>query len=200
MEKHKKAAILIYPEFSSYEISILTAIFKIFEKEIVVFSAEKVVVDSEEGFHFIPDKSLEEFNIEDYDCLVLPGMWCFPKVLSDNRYINFLKQFKNDENIVIASISSSPILLAKAGVLEGKKFCAGLFEEDINKYDFLNRDYIIKAPLVTDGNLITAVGMAYREFALEVGRKLTYPCDEKWFSGIKKPIKPEDYTFFRNAK
>lgn len=200
MEKNKKAAILVYPEFSSYEISILTAIFKIFEKDFVVFSAEKVVVDSEEGFHFFPDKNLEEFNIDDYDCLVLPGMWCFPKVLDDNRYINFLKQFKNNESIVIASISSSPILLAKAGVLEGKNYCAGLFEEDFDKYDFLNRDYIIKTPLVTDGNIVTAIGMAYREFALEVGRKLNFPCEEGWFSGIKQPINPEDYTFFKSGQ
>lgn len=199
MEKQKKAAILIYPQFSNYEISIVSAILKIFEKEIVVFSAEKSAVDSEEGFNFIPDKTLDDFCIDEYDCLVLPGMWCFPKVLNDDRYINFLRQFKNNENIIIASISSSPILLAKAGVLEGKKYCAGLFEEDIDEYDFLNREYIIKAPLVVDRNIITAMGMAYREFAIEVGRKLKFDCDEGWFSGIKKPIKPEDYTFFRNV-
>lgn len=76
--KQKKAAILIYHEFSNYEISIVSAIFKTFEKEIVVFAAEKNVVDSEEGFHFIPDKTLDEFSIEEYDCLLLPGMWCFP--------------------------------------------------------------------------------------------------------------------------
>lgn len=200
MKKQKKVAILIYPEFSNYEISIITAIFKIFEKEIVVFSAEKNTVDSEEGFHFIPDKTLDEFSIEEYDCLVLPGMWCFPKVLNDDRYINFLRQFKNNESIIIASISSSPILLAKAGVLEGKKYCAGLFEEDIDEYDFLDSDYIVKTPLVTDGNIVTAIGLAYREFAIEVGRKLNFDCDEGWFSGIKKPIKPEDYTFFRSIQ
>lgn len=195
MIKQKRAAILIYPEFSNYEISIVSAIFKIFEKEIVVFSAEKSPVDSEEGFHFIPDKTLNEFNIDEYDCLVLPGMWCFPNVLNDERYITFLRQFKDNRDIVIASISSSPILLAKAGVLEGKKYCAGLFEEDIDKYGFINRDDIVRAPLVTDGNIVTAMGMAYREFAIEVGRKLNFDCDEGWFSGIKKPDKPEDYIF-----
>lgn len=200
MEKQKKVAILIYPEFSNYEISIVSAIFKNFEKEIVVFSAEKGLVDSEEGFHFIPDKTFDEFILDEFDCLILPGMWSFPKILNDNRYIKFLRQFKNTESIIIASISSSPILLAKAGVLEGKKYCAGLFEEDINKYDFLNRKYIVKAPLVVDGNIITAMGMAYREFAIEVGRKLKFDCDEDWFSGIKKPIKPEDYTFYRSAQ
>ncbi|MGH4123206.1 MAG: DJ-1/PfpI family protein [Clostridium sp.] len=200
MIKQKKIAMLIYPGFSNYEISILSAMFKIFEKEIDVFSAEKNPVDSEEGFHFIPDKRLDEFIIDDYDCLVLPGMWCFPNVLNDDRYITFLRQFKNNSKIIIASISSSPILLAKAGVLDGRKYCAGLYEEDIDMYDFINRDYIVKAPLVTDGNIITAMGKAYREFSIEVCRKLNFDCDENWFSGIKKPIISEDYTFFRNVK
>ena len=198
MVKQKKAAILIYPEFSNYEISILAAVFKAFEKEIVVFAAGKQPVDSDEGFRFMPDKALDEFDMDEYDCLVLPGMWSFPDVLKDDRYINFLKQFKNNKDIVIAAISSSPVLLAKAGVLEGRKYCAGLFEEDIDEHDFLNRDDMVKAPLVTDGNIITALGLAYREFAIETGRKLNFDCGEDWFGGIKKPVRAEDYTFYRN--
>ncbi|OPJ63600.1 DJ-1/PfpI family protein [Clostridium oryzae] len=200
MAKQKKAAVLIYPDFSNYEMSIAAAIFKNFEKEIVVFSAEKIPVDSEEGFHFIPDKTFEEFDIKEYDCLILPGMWCFPNVIEDERYIDFLRQFKGNKDITIGSISSSPILLAKAGVLEGRKYCVGLFEEDIDEYSFLNRNDIIKAPLVTDGNIITAFGSAYREFAIAVAQKLGFDCKEDWFSGIKKPIRPEDYTFYRIAE
>ncbi|MFL0270094.1 DJ-1/PfpI family protein [Candidatus Clostridium radicumherbarum] len=200
MIEQKRAAILIYPEFSNYEISIVSAVFKAFEKEIIVFSAERNPVNSEEGFHFVPDKTLDEFSIDDYDCLVLPGMWCFPDVLNDERYIDFLRQFKNNKDIIIASISSSPILLAKAGVLEGKKYCAGLFEEDIDKYEFISRDNIVRTPLVTDENIITAIGLAYREFAIEIGYKLNFDCDETWFSGIRKPIIPENYIFYRNDK
>lgn len=197
MRKVKKVAVVIYPEFSSYEISILLAIFKIFEKEIVVFSAEKTIIDSEEGLHFVPDKTLSEFDIKEYDCLVLPGMWSFPKVLNDDRYISFLSNLKDDNDIVIASISSSPILLAKAGLLNGKQFCAGLFEEDIDKYDFIDRKSMLRQPIVVYENIITALGLAYREFAIEVGRKLNLECDESWFSGIKKPIIEENYIFYR---
>jgi 4-methyl-5(b-hydroxyethyl)-thiazole monophosphate biosynthesis len=200
MIKKKKAAILIYPQFSNYEISIVSAIFRAFEKEIIVFSADRSVVDSEEGFHFIPDKTLSEFVPADYDCLILPGMWCFPEVLEDSRYIDFLAQFKDKNTIVIGSMSSSPILLAKAGVLNGRRFCAGLFEEDIEHYDFITKQNIIRAPLVIDGNIITAMGSAYREFAIEIGRKLNFSCGEEWFNGIRKPIRSEDYIFYRNSK
>jgi 4-methyl-5(b-hydroxyethyl)-thiazole monophosphate biosynthesis len=200
MSENKKAAIIIYPQFSNYEISIVSAIFRAFEKEITVFSADRSVVDSEEGFHFIPDKTLEEFVLKDYDCLILPGMWCFPDVLKNSKYINFLSQLKDKSSLIIGSISSSPILLAKAGVLNGKKFCAGLFEEDIDQYTFINKENLVRAPLVIDGNIITAMGSAYREFAIEIGRKLNFNCGEEWFSGIRRPIKSEDYIFYRNPR
>lgn len=45
--------------------------------------------------------------------------------------------------------------------------------------------------------IITALGLAYREFAIEVGRKLNLGCNEDWYSGIKKPIKAEEYIFHR---
>ncbi|CEO32435.1 DJ-1/PfpI family protein [Paraclostridium sordellii] len=195
--KKQKVAILIYPEFSNYEISILAEIFKLFEKEIVVFSAEKNIVNSEEGFHFMPDKSLDEFNINEYSCLVLPGMWSFPKVLNDNRYINFLEKFRDNKDIIIASISSSPILLARAGVLNKKKYCIGLYEEDIDKYDFLDRESILKEPIVEFDNIITALGLAYREFAITVGQKLGLECNDNWFSGIKKSDIKKGCKFYR---
>jgi protein deglycase len=194
----KKVAVIIYPEFSSYEISILLAILKIFEKKIVVFSAEKNTINSEEGLHFAPDKTFNEFNVQEYDCLVLPGMWSFPKVLNDDRYISFLSDFKYNNDIIIASISSSPILLAKSGLLDGKQFCAGLFEDDFNKYNFLNKELLLRQPIVIDGNIITAVGLAYREFGITVARKLNLECNENWFSGIKKTINENDYIFYRN--
>lgn len=197
MSKNKKVAVLIYPDFSSYEISILSAILRMFNKEIVVFSAEKNSVDSEEGFHFLPDKTINEFDIHDFELLVLPGMWCYPKVLNDTRYINFLKQFKNNDDILIASISSSPVLLAKAGVLDNVKYCIGLFEEDIDKYNFLDRNYIVKAPIISDKNVITSLGLAYREFAIKVAHRLNLDCGNDWFSGIKKNQNTSDYIFFR---
>ncbi|MCH1965443.1 DJ-1/PfpI family protein [Paraclostridium sordellii] len=195
--KKQKVAILIYPEFSNYEISILAEIFKLFEKEIVVFSAEKNIVNSEEGFHFMPDKSLDEFNINEYSCLILPGMWSFPKVLNDNRYINFLEKFRDNKDIIIASISSSPILLARAGVLNKKKYCIGLYEEDIDKYDFLDRESILKEPIVEFDNIITVLGLAYREFAITVGQKLGLECNDNWFSGIKKSDIKKGCKFYR---
>ena len=196
MNLNKKAAIVIYPQFSNYEISIAAAIFKIFDKQITVFSKDKNPVLSEEGFQFLPNKTLGEFNIEDYDCLILPGMWDFTQTISDENYISFLRQFKGNKNIIIASISSSPILLYKAGVLDEIKFCASLFEEDIDKYN-IDRKNIVRVPIYIDDNIITAAGRAYREFGIAIGQRLGLDVSENSFSGIKYPFDPNDYIFYR---
>ena len=194
----KNAALLIYPGFSGYEVGIAAAIFKMFGRKIDVFAAEKQLVDSEDGFHYMPDWTLDEFTAEKYDCLLLPGMCNFSEVLDDERIISFLRRFRDDTDTTIGSISSSPILLAKAGVLEGRRFCAGLFEEDIDRYSFVKRENLIRAPLVEDGNLITALGLAYREFGIAVARRLGMECGDDLFGGIKLPVRESDYIFRRS--
>ena len=71
----KKAAIMLYPLFSMQEISCTTELFKFYDKEIVTFSAGREAVKSEDGFTVLPDKGFEEFRREEFDYLVLPGIW-----------------------------------------------------------------------------------------------------------------------------
>ena len=123
----KKAAVMVYPMFSMQEISCTTELFKFYDKEIVTFSAGREPVKSEDGFTILPDMVFEEFRREDFDCLVLPGIWDPLPVMLDERNIRFLERFRGDDRFVIGSISSSPLLLGKAGLLEGKRFTHGLF-------------------------------------------------------------------------
>ena len=76
----------------------------------------------------------------------------------DKKTIDFLKGCKG-KDLLIAAISSSPLLLAKAGLLSGKKYTAGIFQEMFELFDFLEKDNYIIRPVVEDGNIITALGM-----------------------------------------
>lgn len=62
-------------------------------------------------------------NLDDYNCVILPGIINPLPALYDNKLINFLAELKN-RDILIAAISSYPILLAKAGILDEVKFIA----------------------------------------------------------------------------
>ena len=89
----KKTAVLLYPLFSLQEIGTLTELLKFYDREIVTFSAGREPVKSEDGFTILPDRDLTEFCREEFDSLVLPGIWEPLPVLLDNRIIRFLEQF-----------------------------------------------------------------------------------------------------------
>ena len=186
----KKAAVMLYPLFSMQEISCTTELFKFYDKDIVTFAADGAAVKSEDGFTILPDKAFEEFRREEFDCLVLPGIWEPLPVMLNERNIRFLEQFRGDGEIVIAAISSAPLLLGKAGLLEGKRFTHGVFEEFLDAFPVMPKEGIVRTFLVEDGNLITAHGGAFREFAAAVGRKMGIDCPETVFSGMAG----EDYT------
>jgi len=196
MPSTKKAAFLIYPMFCNYEIALTLSSLEMNGKEVVVFAKNKSPVKCEDGLHILPDKSLDDFNIDEYDCLLLSGIGGNPEgVIFDDAYKNFLQKFIDRSDILIASNSISPTLLARAGLLKGKKFCVGMYEEAKPLFNFFEYENQQRAPIVVDGNVITAMGMAFREFAIEITRKLGYECDDSMWSEIKYPINPEDYIF-----
>ena len=192
----KKAAVMLYPMFSLQEISCTTELFKFCDKEIVTFSAGGEPVKSEDGFTVLPDGTFEAFRREAFDCLLLPGIWEPLPVLLDERNIRFLEQLRGDTEIVIAAMSSAPLLLGKAGLLEGKRFTSGVFEEFLDAFPVMPREGIVRTFLVEDGNLITAHGEAFREFARAVARKVGIDCWEGVFSGMEgRSLTEEDFVF-----
>lgn len=192
----KKAAIMLYPLFSMQEISCTTELFKFYDKEIVTFSAGREPVKSEDGFTILPDKAFEEFRREDFDCLVLPGIWEPLPVMLDERNIRFLEQFRGDGSLVIAAISSSPLLLGKAGLLDGRRFTHGVFEEFMDAFPVMPREGIVRTFMVEDGNLITAYGGAFREFAAAVAHRVGIDCPDTIFSDMTgKAYTEEDFIF-----
>ena len=192
----KKAAVMLYPLFSMQEISCTTELFKFYGKEIVTFSAGREPVQSEDGFTILPDRPFEAFCREDFDCLLLPGNWEPLQVLLDQRNIRFLEQFRGGGSLIIAAISSAPLLLGKAGLLEGRRFTHGVFEEFLDAFPVMPRAGMVRTYLVEDGNLITAYSGAFREFAAAVGRRVGLDCPDAIFSDMSgKTWTEEDFIF-----
>lgn len=192
---NRKCAVMIYPFFSLQEITCLTSCLAIWEeREIDVFASSKDVIKSEEGFQVIAHKTFEEFCVDDYDCLILPGIINPMPALFDEKNIAFLKTLEG-KDIVIASISSSPLLLAKAGLLKDKKFTSGVFDEILQFYDFVPKENIVHVPIHRDGHVITAVGFAFREFAVEVLHAVGLECRDDIFDSVNKVYSEEELTF-----
>ncbi len=182
-------AVILYPHFSLQEITCLTSALAVwFEEKIDFIASENKEYFSEEGLRVTPTKIMGDTIITDYDCVVLPGTINPLPALYDERLIDFLKSGINT-NVVFAAISSSPLLLAKAGVLNGKKFTAGFFMQMAEVYSFIEKENFIHQGIVCDGNVITGIGMFFREFAEAVLQRFNYDIGNSFMRD-----KPEDYT------
>lgn len=192
----KKIAVMIYPYFCMQEISCLTDGLKVyFDIDIDVFAASKEIIRSEDNFQVIANKTFEEFILEEYGCVILPGIYDPMPALFDERNIEFLRSLKG-KNILISAISSAPMLLAKAGLLEDVKFTHGTFDEICRALDFIPYENIVHKPLVKDKNIITAIGFAFREFAEETIRSLGVdPLENGLFRGMERIWTEEELTF-----
>ena len=164
----KKALCIIYPNFSLYEVVCLTSTLALsFGIEIDYVGSDRCIITSEDGLACQPTRTLDEVVIEDYSCVILPGMINIAPALHDEKLISFLRSL-NQQEILIAAISSAPILLAKAGLLNDTKFTGGIWQNFFDYFEFLPRENFKAKAVLQDKNIITAVGFAHQEFARKV--------------------------------
>lgn len=164
----KKVLCVIYPNFSLYEISALTSTLALsFDITIDYVASENSMVVSEDGLPCQPTKTLDQIRIEDYSCVILPGMVNIGPALQDEKLNSFLKGL-GKQDILIAAISSAPLLLAKAGLLNDTKFTGGIWQNFFDYFEFLPRENFKAKAVLKDKNIITAIGFAHLEFARKV--------------------------------
>ena len=164
----KKVLCIIYPNFSLYEITALTSTLALsFDITIDYASSDDSIVISEDGLPCQPTKTLDQICIEEYSCVILPGMVNIGPALQDEKLISFLRDL-GEQDILIAAISSAPLLLAKAGLLKDTKFTGGIWQNFFDYFEFLPRENFQPKVLVQDKQIITASGFAHREFARKV--------------------------------
>ena len=164
----KKVLCVIYPNFSLYEITTLTSTLALsFDITIDYVASENSMVVSEDGLPCLPIKILDQVRIEEYSCVILPGMVNIGPALQDEKLILFLRSL-NEQDILITAISSAPLLLAKAGLLNDTKFTGGIWQNFFDYFEFLPRENFKAKAVLQDKNIITAIGFAHLEFARKV--------------------------------
>lgn len=192
----RKFAVLLYPDFSLQEITCLTSALTVwFGEQIDYIASENKEYCSEDGLQVIPTKTTADANITDYDCVILPGTINPLPALFDDKLIEFIKG-GNGSDIVFAAISSSPILLSKAGILTGRKFTSGYFMQMADSFDFVEKDNFIHKGIVEDGNVITGIGMFFREFAEAVLRRFGYDIGSSFMRDTPDEYTEEELTFY----
>ena len=191
----KKVLCLIYPNFSLYEITALTSTLALsFDITIDYVASEHSIVVSEDGLPCQPTKTLDQICIEEYSCVILPGMVNIGPSLQDEKLISFLRDL-GEQDILIAAISSAPLLLAKAGLLKDTKFTGGIWQNFFDYFEFLPRENFQPKLVVQDKQIITAIGFAHQEFARKVILSLGLAENTDNYFKEQKDYSEEDLIF-----
>lgn len=158
-----KAYVLVYEGYVHFEVEIACTLLRS-AGEVITVALDKTPKRSSSSFNVLPDMLLEEVDIESVDAFIIPGGDPNSEELRSDALVNFIRDL-DDRDKTIAAICSAPIHLAKAGVLEGKKYTTTLEPEE---YDVFNGMKFLEMGLVVDKNIITAMGMAYVEFGIKL--------------------------------
>ena len=180
----KKTAILLYDSFCNFEISVALEILALAEKPITVFGITKQAIRSEDGLSIFPDDTIDNLDLDAYDSLILPGAMDIRETIENERIVDFIKKF---------AISIAPLLLVKAGLLNGKPFMAGinkeeLFEEGFSESDLTEMvgwDDNLRKPVeegyIITGNIITSISYNFVKWALAFGKMVGIDIPAKTF-------------------
>jgi protease I len=165
---HNKIAMIVASEdFRDEEYFVPRGIFEETQATIRVVSDELGIAQGVDGGEMNIDIDLADLDVSDFDAVIFIGG---PGALShlDNEDSYKIAKETLSYNKILAAICVSPAILAKAGVLDGKKATVWTSALDKSAQKILEQNGAIyqKEPVVRDGNIITADGpSAAKQFA-----------------------------------
>lgn len=123
------------------------------------------------GTTITPDLTVKDAQVDDFDAVVVVGGPGAPELANHPEVLDLLKAFTAQSKIVSA-ICIAPIILAKAGLLQGKKATVYLTPESEETLKN-NGAELVQEDVVIDGQIITANGPeAARRFGQAILDKL----------------------------
>ena len=117
------------------------------------------------GITVAADITNKRADINAYDAVILPGGMPGATNLDNSEFVSEILKATYYKEGIIAAICAAPLVLGHRGYLCGKRAtCYPGFEKE------LNGAKIVREPVVTDGKIVTAIGMGA---ALAFGKELT---------------------------
>ncbi len=183
-------ALLYYDGFSGFETVIMALLFK--RHNLIAVALENREYRSEENQRYCFDQLVRNVDVDSIDLLVIPGG--DPALLVENQVLKHFIEQLLARNKKVAGICGGAAVLAGQGFLKGKK-CTGLGSgvQPGSRYEsYFAGSTLSDQHVIVDGNIITAQGQAYVEFAVELAgqmglytRQEEVEADIKWFKNIR---------------
>jgi len=165
-----KALVFLAPGFEEIEASTIVDILRRCDVEVTMVGLKRDFVDGAHGVKFIPDKSIDEVTLNEFDAVICPGgAPGYENLRKDQRVLTMVKE-AFESNKLVAAVCAAPAVLSDAGVLEGKActIYPGM-EDELRKGGGKPKEDLV----VVDGSIITSRGPATALlFALKLAERL----------------------------
>lgn len=162
----------IYPDMADFEVVVaLHRLRNAGRRQIITVSETMAEVVSQAGLRYLPDMTIEEAAGVEAEALIIPG----GPINNDQNAILPLIRSLDAKGRLIAAICFGPQFLGRAGVLNGRRFttsCTPGHIAALGAADPFPRESFADRRVVRDGNIITAQGHAFVDFAAEICRAL----------------------------
>lgn len=188
-----KVLLFIFDGMTDYEVTFITHLLGVDAgKEIVSISYENKLIKGASGLTYKSDKLVKDVVNEEVEGLIICGGW-YGDVR--NELIELINNVNVKGKLIGAICGAGTVFLAKAGVLNNVKYTTPVIEwteKHINVFgnkDPFPRENFIAERVVRDKNIITAQGIAFIDFSIEI-------CD--WFNIFES--EEDKYTFSNSIK
>lgn len=184
-----KILVFIFDGMTDYEITFVMHLLGVDAgKEIITIAYEDKTIKSRSGFLYKPAKLITDVLVEDADGLIIPGGW-----YADTRpeLITLINNLNSKGKLISAICGAGTVFLAKSGVLNNVKYTTPAIEwtkeyiEAFGEKDPFPRENFLQERVVRDRNIITAQGIAFIDFAIEI-------CD--WFNLFENKEDRDNFT------
>ena len=166
----KSVYLLVHETLAEFEVAVLLTALRGTDHVLTTVGLTAEPVTTTGLLRVVPDVTVGAVDASDVDALVVPGGDASHALGEPN--LRALIRHLDARDAPLAAICGGPAVLGDAGVLEGRRFTAALEPTDAAYAGIHGRGHRVAQPLVTDRNLVTAVGSAYLAFAEEVLRVL----------------------------
>jgi protease I len=156
MDNKKKILMVIAQEnFRDEEFLQPREIFENAGFDITVATNQNKVAKGMLGGKVKPDTTISSEKADSYDAIVIAGGGGSKQYLWDNKELHEIVQDAYKQGKLIAAICISPVVLAKAGILKGKKSTVFNDPESVKQIKKAGAEYKDQ-DVISDGHIITA--------------------------------------------
>ncbi|HAS47087.1 MAG TPA: AraC family transcriptional regulator [Microscillaceae bacterium] len=190
--------------FDEVEVLDFAGPFEVFAKTVVkekeafqvsLVSAEDKVVNARYGFRVLPDVIFESEPV--FDVLIVPGGFGAEVIEIKNEVtINWLKN-QQEKVSILASVCTGALLLAEAGILDGKRATTHWMDVDRLEKEYprvnVERDirFIDEGHILTSGGISAGIDMSLHIVERFFGKEIADTTAKKMEYDRKYIIQPE---------